>query len=122
MKAMIIQRLSRLEESKSKALAERRDLSGYSRKTAFIAIVAWHVGQHALVGGGDRPLVLALLLLFGVPRQHIGLYPHAGVAVVRETLRKAENLLAAGPQMLGQGVGNRHDSSVRAVDNPPGRG
>jgi hypothetical protein len=50
MKAMIIQRLSRLEESKSKALAERRDLSGYSRKTDFIAIVAWHVGQHALVG------------------------------------------------------------------------
>jgi crossover junction endodeoxyribonuclease RuvC len=31
---------SRLEESKSKALAERRDLSGYSRTTAFIAIVA----------------------------------------------------------------------------------
>ena len=40
--------------------------------------------------------VLAFLLFLGVPRQHIGLNADAGVAVVRETARKAENLLAAG--------------------------
>jgi hypothetical protein len=30
--------------------------------------------QHALIGGGDRPLMLALLLVSGVPRHDIGLY------------------------------------------------
>lgn len=43
--------------------------------------------QHALVGGGYRALVLAFLLLLGVPRQHIGFDADAGVAVVGKPAR-----------------------------------
>jgi P-type conjugative transfer protein TrbG len=56
------------------------------------------------------------------PRHHIGFDADAGVAVMRKAPRKAKNLFAAGLQMLGQGIGNRHDSSVRVGVNPPEKG
>ena len=57
--------------------------------------------QHARVGGGVGPWCLAFLLMFGVPRQHIGLYTHTGVAVVRKAARKAENLMVSQPAREG---------------------
>jgi hypothetical protein len=60
--------------------------------------------QDALIGGGDRALVLAFLFMLGVPRLDVSFDPHARVAVVGEPAREAKDLLAARLQVIRQGV------------------
>jgi hypothetical protein len=74
--------------------------------------------KHVKVFGRQLAVMLALL---GAPRERAGIghNPRLGVPLHRARASVAKDFFAAGLQILRQAAGNRHDSSVLVVDNPP---